>query len=82
MPALPITDLSTAHLSVSTGRLGFQKPLGNAVKALPSLDYVTVRLKAGDLEGPGYAFTPGHGTRARTSSGSAPWHHWWGPRGG
>ena len=64
MLALPVTDLSTAHLSVSTGRLGFQKPLGNAVKALPSLDYVTVRLKAGDLEGLGYAFTPGHGARA------------------
>jgi hypothetical protein len=43
MPALPISDLTTAHLSVSTSRLGFQKPLGTAGKALPSLDYVTVR---------------------------------------
>ncbi len=38
MPALPITDLTTAHLSLSTSRLGFQKPLGTATKALPSLD--------------------------------------------
>jgi len=64
MPALPISDLTTAHLSVSTSRLGFQKPLGTAGKALPSLDYVTVRLKAGDLEGLGYAFTPGFGAQA------------------
>ena len=72
MPALPISDLTTAHLFVSTSRLGFQKPLGTAGKALPSLDYVTVRLKAGDLEGLGYAFdrgmirpldVPGHGIR-------------------
>lgn len=63
MPALPITDLTTAHLSVSTSRLGFQKPLGTATKALPSLDFVTVRLKAGDLGGLGYAFAPGHGIR-------------------
>jgi hypothetical protein len=50
MPALLITDLTTAHLSLSTSRLDFQKPLGTATKTLPSLDYVTVRLKAGDLD--------------------------------
>ncbi len=61
MGALPITGLRTSRVSVSTARLGFERPLGNAVKSLPSLDYVILHLTAGDLEGLGYAFTPGHG---------------------
>jgi L-alanine-DL-glutamate epimerase-like enolase superfamily enzyme len=64
MSALPISGLRTSLVSVPTTRLGFERPLGNAVKSLPSLDYVILRLTAGDLEGLGYAFTPGHGARA------------------
>jgi L-alanine-DL-glutamate epimerase-like enolase superfamily enzyme len=59
--ALPITALRTRLVSVPTARLGFERPLGNAVKSLPSLDYVILDLVAGDLQGLGYAFTPGHG---------------------
>ena len=58
----PLSTVLTLCQAVDR-RCGFQKPLGHAVNGLPSLDYVTVRLKAEDLEGLGYAFTPGHGIR-------------------